>query len=212
MSQRLSDYLARETNDYLDQLDGLLASPAAPDPESLLRLARGVRGSAQMAGFDTIAGVAERLEDAGRSVLSNTIIWSAEIRNLAIQTVRDLKILVRAVNRWGPEEEARVRAALDRWDELDVPEEEVVVSITSLFYDDAGPHIVTGAEGGAVADAVVSIESLLFRGESALREALRLRGELERVLRERPADAGPLLTEIFDLIELGLPAGAPAGE
>ena len=39
------------------QLDQLLGSPSAPDPESLLRLARGVRGSAQMAGLETIAGV-----------------------------------------------------------------------------------------------------------------------------------------------------------
>ena len=212
MSQRLSDYLARETNDYLDQLDQLLDSPSAPDPETLLRLARGVHGSAQMAGLDTIAGVAERLEDAGRSVLSNNIIWSAEVRNLAIQTVRDLKILVRAVNRWGPEEEARVRAALERWDELEAADDDDVVPITSLFYDDAGPHIVTAAESGAVADAVVPIESLLFRGESALREALRLRAELEGALRERPADAGPLLAELFELIELGLPDGARVPE
>ena len=212
MSQRLSDYLARETNDYLDQLDQLLGSPSAPDPESLLRLARGVRGSAQMAGLDTIAGVAERLEDAGRSVLSNTIVWSADVRNLAVQTVRDLKILVRAVNRWGPEEEARVRAALVRWDELESGDEEEVVPITSLFYDDGGPHVVSGAEGGAVVDAVVPIESLLFRGESALREALRLRAELERTLHERPEEAEPLLAEIFDLVQLGLSSGTPAGE
>lgn len=208
MSQRLSDYLARETNDYLEQLDHLLASPAAPDPEALLRLVRGVHGSAQMAGLDTIAGVAERLEDAGRSVLSNNIVWSAEVRELAVQTVRDLKILVRAVNRWGPEEEARVRAAINRWDELDSTDEDVV-PITSLFHDDAGPHIVavTSAPG---ADAVVPIEALLLGGEAALREALALRPELQRLLRERDGDAERLLAELFELIELALPRAAAA--
>ena len=109
MSQRLSDYLTQETTDYLEQLDRLLMAPGAPDPGSLLRLARGVRGSAQMAGVETIAAVAERLEDAGRSVLSNTIIWSEDTRQLAIHTVRDLKVLVRALNRWGPAEEASSR-------------------------------------------------------------------------------------------------------
>ena len=78
MSQRLSDYLARETTDYLDQLDALLAAPAAPEPEGLLRLAQGVSGSARMAGFDTIAGVAERLEDAARSLLSRHVSWKLD--------------------------------------------------------------------------------------------------------------------------------------
>jgi HPt (histidine-containing phosphotransfer) domain-containing protein len=208
MSQRLSDYLARETTDYLDQLDALLAAPAAPEPESLLRLAHGVRGSAQMAGFDTIAGVAERLEDAARSVLSHHVSWSGEIRALAIQTVRDLKLLVRAVNRWGPQEEARVRAALERWDELEHGDDEGVVPIASLFHDDDGPHVVAGATVAA-GDAVVPIESLLLRGEGALREALRLRPELERLLRDVPPDAASLLSELFELIELALPDPSP---
>ena len=114
MSQPLSDYFAQEAGEYLDQMDALLAGSDRPDPVRFFRLARGVRGSAQMAGVETIAAVAERLEDAGRSVLSNTIIWSEDTRQLAIHTVRDLKVLVRALNRWGPEEEARVRAAILR--------------------------------------------------------------------------------------------------
>lgn len=209
MSQRLSDYLARETNDYLDQLDHLLGAPASPDPETLLRLVRGVRGSAQMAGLDTIAGVAERLEDAGRSVLSNNIVWSPEVRELAVQTVRDLKILVRAVNRWGPQEEARVRAAIDRWDELDSADEEAV-PITSLFHDDGGPHIVAASTGAAV-DRVVSVDTLLLGGEAALREALELRPRIERLLQGSPADAEPLIRELFELLELALPRETPPG-
>jgi len=210
VSERLSDYLTRETTDYLEQLDRLLMAPGSPDPETLLRLARGVRGSAQMAGVETIAAVAERLEDAGRSVLSNTIIWTEETRQLAIHTVRDLKVLVRALNRWGPAEEERVRAAILRWDEKETPGLEEV-PIASLFYDDAGPHIVGGAGDAESADAV-PVEMLLLRGESALREALRLRAELEQLVPAGvPLDLHLKLDELFDLIELGLStAGRPA--
>ena len=211
MSQRLSDYLTQETTDYLEQLDRLLMAPGAPDPESLLRLARGVRGSAQMAGIDTIAAVAERLEDAGRSVLSNTIIWTEETRQLAIHTVRDLKVLVRALNRWGPEEEARVRAAILRWDEMEGADPDEVVPISSLFYDDAGPHEIPPAQAeGAEA---VPVDMLFLRGEAALREALRLRPEIEALLPAGvPLELHLKLAELFDLLELGLSTvGRPGG-
>ena len=212
MSQRLSEYLTQETTDYLEQLDRLLMAPGAPDPEILLRLARGVRGSAEMAGVETIAAVAERLEDAGRSVLSNTIIWSEEIRQLAIHTVRDLKMLVRALNRWGPAEEARVRAAILRWDEKDAPEEQEVVPISTLFYDDAGPHVLSGASDPESSEAV-PVDMLLLRGESALREAMRLQPEIERLLPAGvPLELHLKLAELFDLIELGISTvGRPTG-
>lgn len=208
MSQRLSDYLTRETTEYLDQLDRLLSLPGRPDPEHLLRLARGVRGSAQMAGLETIAAVAERLEDALQSVISNTIIWSEEIRLLGVQTVRDLQILVRALSRWGPEEEARVRSAIHRWDEIGSGEAGGVVPISALYFDDSGPHVVAEATTRG-ADEVVSIDDLLLRGEPALREALRLRPEVEALLGHgSQADLKARIAELFDLMELALPTGS----
>ena len=208
MSQRLSEYLTQETTDYLNQLDRLLSLPGKPDAEHILRLARGVRGSAQMAGLETIASVAERLEDAVRSVLSNTIIWSDEIRQLGLQTVRDLQILVRALNRWGPGEEARVREAIERWAELDPGEPTQVVPISDLYFEDDGPHVLST---GTAADAVVPIEDLLLRGESALLEALRLRTEIQRLARDAHPDLAPHLADLFELIQLGLSeSGRPA--
>ncbi|MBW3631226.1 MAG: hypothetical protein KY464_18315, partial [Gemmatimonadetes bacterium] len=166
-------------------------------------LARGVRGSAQMAGVETIAAVAERLEDAGRSVLSNTIIWSEDTRQLAIHTVRDMKVLVRALNRWGPAEEARVRAAILRWEDQDGGEAEVV-PIESLFYQGAGPHTVGGPVGAESAE-VVPVDMLLLRGEKALREAIRLRPEIERLIPAGvPLELHLKLAEMFDLVELGI--------
>lgn len=50
---------------------------------------------------------------------------------------------------------------------------------------------------------LVEMESLLYRGEDALRRALELRSELEEAVAE-DARARALLEEVFDLIELGL--------
>lgn len=61
----------------------------------------------------------------------------------------------------------------------------------------------------APADAdVVAIESLVYRGDSALRRALELRSELV-ALKSNPADPriAALLHEVLDLVELGLTAG-----
>jgi HPt (histidine-containing phosphotransfer) domain-containing protein len=211
MSQRLNEYLAREAGDYLEQMDRLLSGSDPVDPEQLLRLARGVRGSAQMAGAEAIAALAERLENAARSVVSQTIPWNGEIRERALQTVRDLQQLLRAVNQWGPEEEARARAAVERWDDLDPradgprEEEAEIVPIASLFYDDAGPHVL-GGPGVAEAE-VVDIGTLLFRGEGALREALSMRSELDALLASQ-TEARQRVAELFDLIELGLSGDA----
>lgn len=219
MNQRVSDYFAREAAEYLDQLDHLLGGDEEPNPAHLLRLSRGVRGSAQMAGAETIAEVAGRLEDAIRSVTSHNIVWTDEVGRLAKQTVDDLKILVRALHRWGPEEERRVRRAVERWDELDAPETAApaapvpeavgvagadadadVVPIESLFHDDAGPHVLSQAE------EAVPIDTLLLTGDRALEEALALRPAVEALVRARgaadPRLAG-LLDELFDLVRLG---------
>lgn len=230
MSDRLNDYFASEASEYLDQLERLLALPGAPDAEQLLRLATGVRGSAQMAGADTVASVAERLEDAARSILSNNVAWSREIRSLSSQTVADLKLLVRALNRWGPAEERRVREAIVRWSEVEtVPEgaSEAAVPVDRLFFDDEGPHVFepgpdevgeVGAKAGSddtgrdVAAAAVPIDTLLLRGESALREAVALRPAFERIVRgdampERPL--AELVEELFDLLDLSLEPDPP---
>lgn len=207
MSHRLSEYLTQETTDYLDQLDRLLSESDELDAEYLLRLTRGVRGSAEMAGLETIASVAERLEDAGHSVQTNAIVWTEEVRELALQTVRDLKILVRALNRWGPDEEARVRVAIHRWDELDAGDEGVV-PIESLLVDEVGDGATVQEE-----DGVVPIAELLLSGDAALRTALAMRPSVEGMLRQ--ADSPELaerIEHLFQLLQAALPQprGRPA--
>jgi HPt (histidine-containing phosphotransfer) domain-containing protein len=169
VSDRLDRYFAQEASEYLDQLDELLAAAGRPDLEQLLRLSRGVRGSAQMAGAESVATIAERLEDGIRSVQDNHVSWSAGIRQLTQQTVADLKVLVRASGRWGEVEETRVRSAIERWEEVEAPSgppapeidpggqselpasdgrprgksAALEVGLESLCYDDAGPNVLT---------------------------------------------------------------------
>lgn len=206
MSERLSEYLTHETGEYLNRLEQLLAEAGEADPQEMLRLARGVRGSAQMAGVDTIARVAERIEEALRAVTTNGVRWTEEVRQLAAETVRDIKVLMRALNRWGPAEEARVRTAIERWDDLAPDGAADVPSITRFFYDDEGPHVVSEPP---LPEGVVPIESLLLRGDGALREALALRPAVESAARGSAGagDLNALLDELFELVRLGRDAG-----
>jgi HPt (histidine-containing phosphotransfer) domain-containing protein len=117
MSQPLSDYFAQEAGEFLDHLDALLARPDAPDPVEFFRQARGVRGSAQIAGAEQVARVAERLEDGARALRDGLLQWSDEVRDRARRTVEDLRVLVAAHERGG--DDARAGEAAARWDGVD---------------------------------------------------------------------------------------------
>ena len=118
MAQPLSDYFALEAGEFLDGLDALLSRTSeAPDAQAFWRAARGVRGSAQIAGVTGIAMVAERLEEAARALKDGRLDWGEEVRQRAIRTVDDLRVLVRGAGRWGEAEEARSREAAARWGE-----------------------------------------------------------------------------------------------
>jgi HPt (histidine-containing phosphotransfer) domain-containing protein len=116
MSQPLSEYFAREAGEYLDRLDALLAQGGAPDPVEFFRLARGVRGSAQIAGAEPVARVAEGMEDAARGLRDGTLAWSDDVRERARQTAADLRALVAAHGRWSADDERRAREAQARWE------------------------------------------------------------------------------------------------
>ncbi|HET7232765.1 MAG TPA: Hpt domain-containing protein, partial [Longimicrobium sp.] len=116
MSQPLNEYFVQESGEYLDELDALLARPAAPDAVEFFRLARGVRGSAQLAGAQAVARVAEGLEDAARALRDGSLAWSDEVRGRAQETAADLRSLVTASGHWGPDDERRAQAAAERWD------------------------------------------------------------------------------------------------
>ncbi|HEY7771468.1 Hpt domain-containing protein [Longimicrobium sp.] len=119
MAQPLSEYFALEAGEFLDQLDALLASSERPDPMRFFRLARGVRGSAQLAGATAIAEVAERLEDGARAIRDGALPWSPEVRDRARATAGDLRALViRFGADWSAADDERARAAADRWTDV----------------------------------------------------------------------------------------------
>jgi hypothetical protein len=72
------------------------------------------------------------------------------------------------------------------------PEAEAVVPIESLAPDEAG---------------VVPIETLLYRGASAVRRLHELKAEIEVATRQQDARLPEMIREVFDLVELGLGAG-----
>ena len=116
MSQPLSEYFAQEAGEYLDRLDALLSRPEAPDPVEFFRLARGVRGSAQLAGAQGVALVAEGMEDAARALRDGALAWSDDVQRRARETAADLRVLVGSSARWGTEEDRRAREAVARWE------------------------------------------------------------------------------------------------
>ncbi|MET0398251.1 MAG: hypothetical protein ABW277_15730, partial [Longimicrobiaceae bacterium] len=73
----------------------------------------------------------------------------------------------------------------------------------------AAPAGAPAESAAGAEDGVVPVESLLFRGGAALREALALRPELEGLAAGSPELRGRL-EELFDLVSLGMeePAGS----
>ncbi|HEX6912623.1 MAG TPA: Hpt domain-containing protein, partial [Longimicrobium sp.] len=119
MTQPLREYFTLEAGEFLDQMDALLAGADRPDPVRFFRLARGVRGSAQLAGAAPIAEVADRLEDGARAIRDGLLPWSPEVRDRARRTADDLRALVDRHGRgWDAADDARARAAAERWSDV----------------------------------------------------------------------------------------------
>lgn len=177
MAPHFDAHLTAEANEHLRQLDLLLGQDGEPDAAQMLRLAGALRQTARLADADTVAAVAERLEDTARSVIDRNVMWSGEIRWLAQQTVADVRLVLRALDHWGEDEEALMGRVLRRWDAdaraaqpTDVlnasssPDfdyrrrlaqaqaegtraSEPIPSIAEFFYDDAGPHVLEDGSG-----------------------------------------------------------------
>lgn len=225
MPESLDRYFAAEALDYLDRLDRALKSPDGPEVEVMLRLARGVSGSAHMAGAASVATVSERLEDELRAVDSGERRWNGPLSELIQETVRTLRSLVGDPATWGSLDSDGVRKTLQRWDALAGSDDPpsvgasapsgqgghpgVVVEIATLFHDDDGPHVLShgpvNEEAPQAAAGPVPIEALLLRPSGALREALALRGEVDQRLRSTAGgqDAlGPVIEELFELLQI----------
>src|SRR5687768_4754495 len=89
----LTEYFETEARDCLAQLERDLERPR-PDVAVIQRVARALRGSAQMAREDRVVRAAGMLEAAARAVADGRMEWSEELAARARQTVADLRVLV----------------------------------------------------------------------------------------------------------------------
>jgi chemotaxis protein histidine kinase CheA len=145
---RLLDFFTLEAGEYLTRLESLAAQETLQKADAIrfAGAARGLRGSATMAKANELARLATSVERIGVSVVQGTVPWDAELRRSLVGTIEDLKLLVRSVREWGPEQDARVEQSLRglaRYaPEREGRREDVMVPISQLFYNDDGPHIV----------------------------------------------------------------------
>ena len=111
----LLDFFVLEASDYVERLDGMLATGkplAGADAEQFARQARALRGSATMARQGTLAELAGGVERAARALRDGQIPWDAAVRGVLVAAIDDLKILIRGVRAWGGAEEQRARTRI----------------------------------------------------------------------------------------------------
>jgi chemotaxis protein histidine kinase CheA len=117
----LREYFVSESTDYFGQLNEQLnrLDGSRGDPQELLRLSRGLRGSAHLAREGRVYRAGLGLEAAARAVTSGRLQWNPDIAGRARRTLEDLQALANG----GEEDDAadgRVKRVLDRWKEIGV--------------------------------------------------------------------------------------------
>jgi len=102
------DFFILEAGEYLGRLSTLANSPGTPNADEVVRFARALRGSAQMAAQQPIARAATALEQVLRNVRDGQIPWDQGIAALTRRTISDIRSLVDRVKRWSHEDTATV--------------------------------------------------------------------------------------------------------
>lgn len=211
----LLEFYAAEAGEYVARLDALLASagPTGPDAAALLRHARALRGSSTMARQDSIARVARALERVFHALRDGTLRWDAALANRLREANGGVSELVRSVRTWSSANEVRATTSATELERLaagieargDAPMGvEQVIPIGELFPNEPGPHVLYAAPNPAAgaameADGVVFVDTLLYRGRSALARAIATRDEIRQRDGAPPDD---VLAELFDLLDL----------
>ncbi|MBV9108766.1 MAG: hypothetical protein JO306_05135 [Gemmatimonadetes bacterium] len=227
---QIYDFLRREIDGVVGELDRALAElkaqPNGREPlRAVLRRMRPVRGVAGMDSLSPVLELLEGIEDAAHEVLARTsAVQSRELALLAAG--RDaLRAAGTALERGGdvgatPELE-RFRDARER---LEGSEGEApVVPIASLFFDDAGPHVISSpmapvpGEGQGAGTLASDVESFLRmegtgfldRAEGLVASLSARPGRFARIAR----DLADLARGVGDLaVTYGMTAIAAAAE
>ncbi|MGH7663060.1 MAG: Hpt domain-containing protein [Gemmatimonadaceae bacterium] len=172
----LLEFFALEASDYIERLDRALSGTAgSPDSDEFARSARLLRGSATMARQMPIAEIAGALERVGRSLREGRARWDPALGGALIAAVDDLRILVRAIRAWGPEEDRRAGARIAELERL-VPSATRPPTPTpsggagTLFLSGAASEIATALE------AFVARPTARAALDAALQHVRALRG------------------------------------
>ena len=171
----MSDFFALEAGEYLERLDGLLATGESPSLDELVRLARALRGSALMASQHAIARAAAGLEALARAVREGRRAWDAQTSQLAVRGVDDLKIFVRRAGSWTDADTAKAEALAQQLEQL-AGRPSAQIRAAEAVGLDAGVRAFVAREGAAIASA-------LDRAAQALRANPLAHDPLQQVLR-----------------------------
>ena len=206
----LLDFYVVEATEYIDRIDALVtrAGNSAPDGQSLVSAARALRGSSTMAKAEGMATLALALEHVARGVRDGNVTWTPQVQGALVSAVDDLRILLRNLRVWGPNEQTRATFRVDELRDL-VPGE------GSL----ATARLTPTPAAGTATPVFISLQASAIA--SALEQYLRAPSErhalddaLARVRTLRGIAAVnelPPLGDVADLLEraiVGLPAGA----
>jgi len=155
MSERmgLTEFFAMEAGEYLERLDALVSPHDPPSAGEVVRITRALRGSALMAKQHAIAGTTAALENLARSLDEGRRPWDAQIKQLMIRTVDDLKTFVRGIGAWSEADDAKANALAE---ELDAAAGRSSASHREPVDHrlDTGTRAFIGREGAAVASAL----------------------------------------------------------
>lgn len=113
MSVGLLDFFVLEASDYIDRLQRLVATdePQGPDSATLLKLARGLRGSAVMARLNTFGDAASGLERGAVLLHEGRIAWTPALGAVVTDSITELRALIPMARLWGESHDQRARTA-----------------------------------------------------------------------------------------------------
>lgn len=196
----VNEFFVLEAGEYLDRLASLIAGPAAPPADELLRSARALRGSALMASQAPIARAAGGLEALIRAVRESRRPWDAAAAGAAGEAVTEIKSFLTRLPRWADTDSAAAEALAVRLEVVaGVPTRQAPGAASA---SDTGTRAFVAREGAAVASVLDQAGRILRAGPGS-REALQAALARTQPLRGLAALADyPPLAEILDAVEL----------
>jgi hypothetical protein len=115
---RRAEFFALEANEYLTDLDPVVAARERPDAERLVRGARALRGAALMAGLGTYARAAAGLEAIARQVRDHALSWDPHAREAWADGLTALRMLVTHAGNWEAADDRQALALAERFEEV----------------------------------------------------------------------------------------------